>query len=315
MRAARLFGPLAAALLVVAACTNNPASRPAVRQAAAPRNTAPSFAGVLAGLSRQGRASPYYLSLGDSLSQGIQPGPDGDDEPTTDGYPDLLAAMLRDRIPGIQLVKLGCSGETTTTMIRDGICHYQAGSQLAEATGFLRSHRGHVALVTIDIGANDPNSCVIGQPVSHIFGCLSNRVTETERNINTILARLRSAAGPGVLIVGMTYYVPELALWRKGQEGKQLALLTEGLAAGVNQLLVKRYHHYGARVANVFGAFKSMDFGKVKAEAKVRGLPPNVQTVCSLTWMCTAWPRGPNEHANDAGYLVIARTFWRTIAG
>jgi len=30
--------------------------------------------------------------------------------------------------------------------------------------------------------------------------------------------------------------------------------------------------------------------------------------------MCAQAPRGPNEHANDAGYRVIARAFWRAIA-
>jgi len=34
----------------------------------------------------------YYLSLGDSLAQGIQPGPAGGDEPTSEGYPEVLAA-------------------------------------------------------------------------------------------------------------------------------------------------------------------------------------------------------------------------------
>jgi lysophospholipase L1-like esterase len=285
-----------------------PHSRPSVAAAVVP---AGGITALKAGLNKQGHADPYYLSLGDSLAQGIQPGPAGGNEPTADGYPDVLAARLRSVIPNLTLVKLGCSGETTTTMINGGICRYPAGSQLAQATEFLREHRGRVALVTMDIGANDPNSCIVGQPVSHMFSCLSSRVTQTRRNIDMILAKIRSAAGSKVLIVGMTYYVPELALWRNGSDGKQLALLTEGLAAGVNQLLVKRYHYYGARVANVFAAFRSADFGGKKSAT----LPPNVRTVCALTWMCASRPEGPNEHANDTGYRVIAAAFWRTITG
>jgi lysophospholipase L1-like esterase len=315
MRVTRLLGSLAAVTLVVAGCTHGqivrPGNRAPVRPAAAAGNAAPSFAAIKAGLRKQGLRHPYYLALGDSLSRGIQPGPFGGDEPTSVGYPNVLAARLRAGLPGLRLVELGCSGETTNTMIHGGICRYQAGSQLAQATEFLRSHRGRVALVTMDIGANDPNSCVIGQPVSSMFGCLSSRVTQTQRNIDLILASIRSAAGPHVLIVGMTYYVPELALWREGQEGKQLALLTEGLAAGVNNLLVKRYQQYGARVANVFAAFDSADLGKGNAP----GLPPNVRRICALTWMCAPRPRGPNEHANAAGYRVIAGTFWQAITG
>ena len=308
MRAVRLFGLLAAAALLAAGCTNSPASQATARPATAIRDTG--VAALRAGLSKHGRTSPYYLSLGDSLAQGIQPGPAGGDEPTSDGYPDVLATRLRASLPSLRLVKLGCSGETTTTMINGGICRYEAGSQLAQATRFLRSHRGQVALVTIDIGANDPNSCILGQPVSHMLGCLDSRVTEVQRNIDLIMTRIRAAAGPRVLLVGMTYYVPELALWRNGQDGKQLALLTEGFAAGVNQILVKRYHHYDAKVANVFAAFNSGDFGKIKTTR----LPPNVREICALTWMCTPRPRGPNEHANSHGYRVIAAAFWRAIS-
>jgi len=34
-----------------------------------------------------------------------------------------------------------------------------------------------------------------------------------------------------------------------------------------------------------------------------------VAAVCTWTWECAVPPRGPNEHANQAGYAVIARTF------
>jgi hypothetical protein len=31
--------------------------------------------------------------------------------------------------------------------------------------------------------------------------------------------------------------------------------------------------------------------------------------ICRLTWECARAPRGPNQHANRAGYALIARTF------
>jgi lysophospholipase L1-like esterase len=307
---------LLAAGLMLAACTSSGSSDAGKRQQGSAGQYPAGLAAVLAGLHhRVTKHHPvYYLSLGDSLAQGVQPGPDGVDAPTTQGYPDQLESMLHADIPEIRLVKLGCSGETTSTMIYGGICSYPAGSQLAQAIHFLRGHRGRVALVTIDIGANDPNTCVLGQPVSQIFSCLSSRIAKTERNVVKIMTRLRAAAGNRVLIVGMTYYVPELGLWRRGQTGRELAMLTEGFAAGANQLLVARYHRYGAKVANVFDAFKSADFAGISSKALNRTtVPPNVRAVCSLTWMCAPRPLGPNEHANDAGYRVIAKTFWRAI--
>jgi lysophospholipase L1-like esterase len=316
MTARRLLGLLLAGL-VLAGCTQPAANSPASRHTQGPESAADypaahGIAALRAGLDQRNQAAPYYLALGDSLSQGVQPDASGADEATDDGYPDLLASRIRTEIPGLRLVRLGCSGETTMTMIHGGSCRYPAGSQLAQAVRFLRAHRGQVALITLDIGANDPNSCVLGQPVSHMFSCLSGRIRATERDLATILARIRAAAGPRVLIVGMNYYVPELGLWDRSQAGKELAILAEGLAAGGNQLLVARYRHYGARVANVFAAFKSTDFKGTSSAGKA-GQPPNVAAICSLTWMCAAAPRGPNEHANPAGYLVIAGAFWKAI--
>src|SRR6516164_1454925 len=104
----------------------------------------------------------YYLALGDSLSQGVQPDAAGTSVPTGQGYPDQLYAALHRSQPALRLVKLGCPGETTATMIHGGICRYRDGSQLAATVAFLSAHRGHVVLVTIDIGANDPEDCGSG---------------------------------------------------------------------------------------------------------------------------------------------------------
>jgi hypothetical protein len=34
-----------------------------------------------------------------------------------------------------------------------------------------------------------------------------------------------------------------------------------------------------------------------------------VALICQWTWECAIPPRGPNQHANDTGYRVIARAF------
>jgi lysophospholipase L1-like esterase len=311
-----ILAAVALAATVLAGCSQSSAGH--ARRPGAVTRPVVGLAALVAGLRHRGASPAYYLSLGDSLSQGIQPDPAGTNGPTDQGYPNQLETMLRTNIPELRLVKLGCSGETTMTMIRGGVCSYPAGSQLTQAIRFLRAHRGKVALVTIDIGANDPNSCILGQPMTHIFGCISSRITQTERNMVSIMSSLRAAAGQRVLMVGMTYYVPELGLWKRSQTDKELALLTEGFAAGVNHLLVARYHRYGARVADVFDAFKSADFSGATGRAHQRpssAVPPNVLAVCSLTWMCAPRPRGPNEHANDAGYHVIAKAFWHAIVG
>ncbi len=251
----------------------------------------------------------YYLALGDSLSQGVQPDAAGTSVETGQGYANQLYAMLRRGQPTLQLVKLGCPGETTATMIHGGICRYRGGSQLAAAGAFLSAHRGHVALVTIDIGANDPEDCGTSASLRAVTDCLGTNLPDIVGNLGTILSRLRAAAGPGVRIVGMSYYLPALAEWRNGLTGQAVAWVSERLAAGYNDLLDRAYADSGVRVANVFGAFETSDFGNRGPVPGVGDVPRNVARICQWTWECASPPRGPNQHANQAGYGVIARAF------
>jgi len=250
----------------------------------------------------------YYLALGDSLSQGVQPDAAGISVKTGQGYADQLYEMLRRSQPALQLVKLGCPSETTATMIHGGICHYPGGSQLAAAVAFLSAHRGHVYLVTIDIGANDPEDCSLSS-LHAIASCVGTDLPGAAGNLDTILARLRAAAGPSVRIVGMSYYLPALAEWRNGLPGQAVAWVSERLAVLYNDVLERAYASSGVRVANVFGAFETSDFGNQAAVPGIGTVPRNVARICQWTWACTSPPRGPNQHANQAGYGVIARAF------
>jgi len=276
-------------------------------------------AGILAACSTAHTPPPkpkppvsYYLALGDSLSLGIQPNADGVSVETARGYPDQLYTALHRTRPGLRLVRLGCSGETTKTMLNGGICQYPGGSQLAAATAFLRTHRGHVFLVTIDIGANDPQDCVQNKGIALIAACIT-AMPEAAVNLARILDTLRTAAGPGVRIAGMSYYLPELAVWREGILGHALARTSEELAASYNDLLTGVYARANDPVADVFGAFGTSDFGSMEAVPGVGTVPRNLALLCKLTWQCAPAPRGPNEHANGAGYAVIANAFLRVL--
>ncbi len=57
------------------------------------------------------------------------------------------------------------------------------------------------------------------------------------------------------------------------------------------------------------GAFDTGDFGHAVTVAGVGPLPRNVARICQWTWECAPAPRGPNQHANPAGYQVIANAF------
>lgn len=249
--------------------------------------------------------SSYYLALGDSLSQGVQPDAAGASVETGQGYPDLVYATLLASHPALRLVRLGCPGETTQTMMHGGICHYSAGSQLAAATAFLRAHRGHVFLVTIDIGANDLEDCGNQPGLTRLASCIG-QLPKATANVAAILASLRAAAGPGVRIAGMNYYLPALAEWRSGLLGRATAQLSEKFAVAYDDLLKRAYGQAGITVANVFEAFETTNFGDPVTVPGIGSVPRNVARICQWTWECAPPPRGPNQHANAAGYRVIA---------
>lgn len=205
----------------------------------------------------------YYLALGDSLSKGVQP-VGGVNVATDDGYANQLFAALQGSNPRLELHQLGCEvTETTKTMLRGGgTCSYDHRSQLGDAIVFLRKHRGSVALVTIDVGANDIEPCAKGLDIDD--ECVQEAFIQVAANLPPILAALRLAAGPHVPIVGMNYYNPFLAAWLAGlqgiPEGFALAQESAEKLAAFNGLLGSIYRFFRMPVADVAAAFRSDDF-------------------------------------------------------
>jgi len=255
------------------------------------------------GGSSADNAKRYYVSIGDSLAAGVQPiGDPANDGRTSEGYAEQLLALATPSMPKLSLEKLGCPGETTTTLIHGGLCSYPHGSQLDEASAFLRGHRRQVAFVTIDVGAND-FGCQEPQ-------CVAPGVASISTNLPIILDALRDAAGPGVPIVGMTMYNPLLAAWLTGADGRQLAMASAQLFVGpVNELARGIYLAAGARVADVAAAFSSDDFATQVPFPGIGTVPLNVARICQWTWVCAPPPLGPDNHANAAGYAMIAAVF------
>jgi lysophospholipase L1-like esterase len=235
----------------------------------------------------------YYMSLGDSLAQGYRPhgGPPSPDSPPgyNQGYADQLFKLVRGRYAQLREVKLGCGGETTTTMRFGGICSYAGGSQLAAAVAFLQSHPGEVAFVTFDIGAND------------VFS--GGGVPAIAVNLPPILAALKAAAGPNVPILAMNYYDPFVApVWFETQS--MTALQAEvAQTVGFNDFLEGIYGAFAVEVADVEQAFSVTDL------TLVNGTPVNVRRACDWTWACATPPVGFDVHANTAGYGIIAEAF------
>jgi lysophospholipase L1-like esterase len=245
----------------------------------------------------------YYVALGDSLAIGIQPAADGSYVPTNRGYVDDLYALYRSRFPALQLVKFGCSGETTSSMISglQSPCSYPAGSQLSEAVAFLQSHR--VGLITLDIGGDNLLACFFAVPIDP--NCAVNAASTAANDLAGILGALR-AASPDTLIVGMNYYDPLLAAWVLGPNGPALATLSLPLVRGFNHALETVYQALHVPFANVAATFH---IDKTQSVT-----PLNVGLALAWTWMGAPPPRGPDVHPNTLGYAAIAASFAKVIA-
>jgi lysophospholipase L1-like esterase len=281
--------------------------RAAARLLAAAATAAALTVGTTAPASAHGRGgddhrATYYVSLGDSLAAGYQPDVHHD---TDVSYTDKLYAQLKKRDPHLVHIRLGCSGETTTSMITGGKCTYAgAGSQLAAATRFLREHRGRVRYVTVDIGANDVGSCLSGGAID--TACVSTGLDTVARNLPRITLGLRAAGGGSPRYAGMSYYNPYLALWLTGAAGQQTARASGPLQDRLNSVLSWDYRLSGFRVADVDDAFSSGDFDTQVALPGVGQVPLNVARICQWTWECTPYR---DIHANPTGHQVLADAF------
>jgi len=253
----------------------------------------------------------YYVSVGTSLSVGIQPDSEGVNQRTNDGYADQLFDIIEPQYRKIRLVKLGCPGETTTTMMAGGLCTYAKGSQLAEVVSFLHAHKDKVELVTIDMGVNDllAEGCIVGTNVD--FNCINAALYQISVNLPVILSALRDAAHPDTQIVGMNYYNSFLAFWLSGIDGQVLAVQSSLLADVLNySVLGPTYGAFGIPVADVAAAFNSGNFATmVPFPLPFGSVPLNVAMICQFTYMCVPGPVGPNIHANPTGYSVLATAF------
>jgi lysophospholipase L1-like esterase len=265
-------------------------------------------------------AAHYYLSLGDSLSQGMQPDLHGVTRDTTQGYTHDLLASERRHVRNLQLVALGCGGDTTTSLLTGQgnnknaatlHCDRKGGSQEAAAIRFLKAHhkKGEVPLITVDIGANDVDGCA-DVPASQLVSCVSTGLNTIGQNLPKILAGLKKAAPKGTTFAAMTLYDPILGGWfaPAGSSAHTVALESIALAQTLNGKLSSIDASGGFLTADVAGAFNAYDMTDM-VTWEDQQVPVAVANVCSWTWACQTPPSGPNIHANKNGYQVIANAF------
>ncbi len=246
--------------------------------------------------STRSRAAPsYYLALGDSVPvwNGL------------DSYPYLVLRHEQQRLPGLEVSDLAISGETTGSML--------SGGQYQNALSFLQAHRGHVALITIDIGGNDIVGCALSlQDAAPSSPCSVEARATIRQNLDEILAGLHGAA-PGVPVIGMSYYDPLLGDWLAGGTYRTLALTTLAGLVVLNRELTSLYG--GPRnTANVQHRFRSLALGMM-VPSPWGTVPLAVARACAwLDIFCQPGaPEGFGDDPNNAGAVAIASAFEQRI--
>jgi hypothetical protein len=206
------------------------------------------------------------------------------------------------------------TGHGNASNARSFRCDREGGSQLTAAERFLRAHQqpGEVALVTVDIGANDVDGCA-HVPASQIGSCVSAGEASIRHDLPLILGGLRRAAPAGTKLADMTLYDPALSdYFSADPSARGLATASVAFLRQINAELSSADSRAGFRTADVAGAFASYD-SVDHVQYGGQSVPVNVARLCSWTWNCTAPPRGPNIHAKKSGYAVIAEAFRKAI--
>lgn len=276
--------------------------------------------------------APVLLALGDSLAAGYQPSyathPPPVDPATgfrDTGYPGSYPADIA-AVRHLRVVDLACPGETTSTMtgtpaIARCATTYRdelgASSQLGAATSYLEAHKGTVALVTLDLGANDVDSCASSGRIS--LSCVQSGEARVSARLPAIVAALRRALAaddPGARLVAMNYYDPFLGVAYSpgGLVGTVGATLSLAATTAFDRRLGALFAHARVPVANVAAAFHTYAALPLLVYAGHR-LPANVVYVCRWTWMCPTSGSSSHAdiHATTAGYRVIAAAFERIL--
>jgi lysophospholipase L1-like esterase len=259
----------------------------------------------------------YYVSLGDSYAAGYQPTSAKGGHTTTNGFAYQTARLAAAKGYHFTLVNFGCGGATSTSILTATSCpqlgpgapDYPPTTQAAAAEQFIAAHKGRIGLITVSIGGNDVTACAASaSPIP----CVATAVNTIKTNLATLLGGLRTAAGPGVRIVGTTY--PDVILGddlsASPAEQNLAKLSVVAFKSLINPALAAQYHAVGGEFVDVTAATGAYGpLGATTTLAPYGRIPVPVAKVCELTYFC----QYHNIHPHTAGYAVIAKLIVATL--
>lgn len=264
---------------------------------------------VVPAAAAQAKSAPQlYVSLGDSYASGYQPALGN----TKAGFVYQVPGFAKKRGYNLKVVNFGCGGATTSSLLKQkgcdkralgpGAAGYPKVTQVTAAETFLKANRKNVKLITVSISGNDVTKCA-KVAIADVGTCVSDALTSINSNLKATLKRLRSAAGPKVRIVGITYPDVILGGWVR-PDGQALAEPSIAVFKNlINPALKTQYEAVKGSFVDVTaatGAYTPLD--QVTTLDPYGSIPQAVAQVCTLTWYCE---KG-DIHAKKSGYGIIA---------
>jgi hypothetical protein len=188
-----------------------------------------------------------------------------------------------------------------------GTAPYPTTTQEAAAEAFLTAHRGHIGLITVSIGGNDVTACATQ---ANPIGCVSTAVAGISQNVTSLATALRTAAGPRVPLIGLTY--PDVILGsyvypKQPAPASAVSLAKLSVVAFkslINPALTKAYAAAKGSLVDVTKATGAyVPLTRTVRYRPYGTIPAAVASVCGLTWFCAQG----NIHATTKGYTLIGK--------
>lgn len=259
----------------------------------------------------------FLVSVGDSYGAGFRPTDAGGTTTSSDNFVGSVATRWSRAGSGggVVPVNFACAGATSSDLLVSRGCPagrrapgspaYDDRTQADAATDFLRQNRSRVAAVTVVIGGNDINNCLSiggGRLTDDPTTCLTSAVAALSGSLTQLLTRIRTAVGPNVPIVGLSYPDVYLALDLAGSG--DLAQQSVTLFRDVlNPALAAAYRAVGGTFVDLTAAFDGyVPFASTTALAPYGTIPTAVATVCRFTFACSK----QDLHPTAEGHHKIA---------
>jgi lysophospholipase L1-like esterase len=267
------------------------------------------FLVLLTRVGAQGSSPPapsYYIALGDSNAHGHTADSVPDDpqclSPKAPGYACVVYRYLQKKYAGVQIRNFSRSGADSCEVA--GLGHacqdsIPRVSQLVAAIAFMKAHRGHIRLVTIDIGGNDVLEVAIQAlgNLPDVEAKLPAIYAGFHTNLNAIFKQLRAAL-PRARIVASTQWNPLGGLGSPPLPAG-FAPATQSALDSINGTVKSEAPTYRIKVADAAAVMNAYPGGGVR-------LSYVIQTALTGT---------PNIHPTPKGHRIWGNTILKTVFG